>query len=172
MNLRNISNMFKYKKIRDVKSPERANHNDSGIDFYIPNGLWFITKISWWKKIKEEYFNISPFEEWYLIKAWERVLIPLWIKMELPEWYDLTFVNKSWIATNTWLIVWACLIDNWYRGELIVNLINTSNENVVIREWQKIIQWVIRNVALFEPIEEDIEEDTERWEGWFWSSGI
>lgn len=141
--------MIKFKKVRDVKSPERAHSTDSGIDFYVP---------IWW---------------WRLILWWENVIIPLWIVVELPKWFDLTFTNKSGIASKTWLITWACLIDNWYRGELALNLINTSKYSVEIKEWQKIIQGVIRAIEYF-PLEEVVElgEITERWERWFGSTWI
>lgn len=141
--------MIKFKKVRDVKSPERAHSTDSGIDFYVP---------IWW---------------WRLILWWENVIIPLWIIVELPKGFDLTFTNKSGIASKTWLITWACLIDNWYRGELALNLINTSKYSVEIKEWQKIIQGVIRAIEYF-PLEEVVKlgEITERWKWWFWSTWI
>ena len=149
---------MKFTKIRKVKSPVREFDNDSGIDFYIPEDFW---------KIK--------------ILPWDNITIPLWLKIILPEWKDLTFVNKSWIASKTWLIVWACLIDWWYRWELQVNLINTSKFEVELKKEQKIVQWVIRDVSYEQP--EEIEEDdyfiaTEdeewkwRFDWWFWSTWI
>jgi len=148
--------MIKYTKVRKVNSPERANGNDSWIDLFLP----------------DEAGTIS-------ILPGENIKIPMWIKVILPEWYDLTFVNKSGIASSTWLITWACLIDNWYRGELIVNLINTSKYQADLRAWQKVIQAVIRKVEYDEIEEIDNDEyiaDTiiEEWRGdwWFGSSWL
>lgn len=138
-----------FQKLRDVNNPQRATVFDSWIDFYTPNDM--------------ETLYINP---------WENVLIPLWVKIELNPWYDLTFFNKSWISSKTWLIVWACVIDNWYRWELILNLINTSSEIRTIVPWMKIVQWIIRECAYINPIEWIVENNTERWEGWFWSTGI
>jgi len=146
---------MKYVKVRDVKSPIRANINDSWIDFFIPEG----EKIS--------------------ILAGDNVKIPLGVKILLDEWNDFTFVNKSGIASKTWLITGACLVDNGYRWELVLNLINTSKFQVDLMPWQKIIQWVIRKVNC--PIPEEIDNDEYiadtiseegRWEGWFWSTGL
>ena len=149
--------MMKWTKTRNVSSPERANGDDSWIDFFIPNEAGTIQ-----------------------IMTGENVLIPLGIKLLLPEWYDFTFVNKSWITSKTWLITWACLVDNWYRGELVLNLINTSKFEVRVKGGQKIIQGVIREVSYMLP--EEISEDeyvsvkktetTGRWEGGYWSTGI
>jgi dUTPase len=147
---------MKFTKIREVRSPERANHNDSWIDFYIPKELWQL--------------RILP---------WENIKIPLWVKILLPEWFDFTFVNKSGIASKTWLITWACLVDNWYRWELVLNLINTSKFEVKLQQEQKIIQWVIRKVDYMLP--EEIYEDEYiadtilegwRWDWGFWSTWL
>ena len=156
-----------FEKLRDVKSPIRAYPSDGGIDFYIPDDLKFI-------EVKSDRANTEIPSLWgeFEIKAWDRILIPLGVKIKLPIWTDLTFVNKSWIAVKTWLIVWACLIDNSYRGELQLNLINTNPYSVFIKNWQKIIQWVIRSVNLSTPVEWKITDKTERWEGWFWSTWI
>jgi len=148
--------MMKYTKIRDVKSPAKWHPTDTWWDFFIPQEAWLI--------------QVLP---------WENIKIPLWIKIILPEWYDFTFVNKSWIASKTGLILWACLVDNWYRWELIVNLINTSKWEVRLKGWQKIVQGVIREVNYMLPEEIDNDEyiadvkseEIWRWEWGFWSTG-
>lgn len=138
-----------FEKIREVKSPIRANPTDSWIDFFVP----------------EDDIEIY-------IEPWQSCLIPLALKVELPIWYDLTFFNKSWIASKTWLIVGACVIDNWYRGELVLNLINTSNEMRTIVSWQKIVQWIIRKCEYLNPIEWIVMSVTERGEWWFGSTWL
>ena len=146
---------MKFIKTRDnVISPERAHENDSWIDFFLPEEI--------------------------IIMPWDNVKIPLGIKVKLPEGFDLTFVNKSWIASSTWVIVWACLVDNWYRGELILNLINTSKYQANFVAGQKIAQGVIRKVSLFAPDElselewetEMAKEDKGRGLGGFGSTGL
>jgi len=141
---------MKFVKIKDVNSPERWHPSDSGIDFFIPNGIV------------------------YLLRQKQRVTIPLWIKVKLDEWTDLTFKDKSWLADNKWLTVLWWVIDNWYRWELSVVLFNTSEDIISLEGWMKVVQWVIRNVITAELMEitEDELNSTERWEGWFGSTGL
>lgn len=148
--------MLKIYKTRDVKTPERAHSNDSGIDFFLPNNI---------------EVRIAP---------WGNVKIDLWVKVSIPEGYDLTMVNKSWIASKTWLITWACLVDNGYDWELVLNLINTTKFEVALKPWQKIIQGVVRKVEYFGVEEVDelefnaeiSKKNNERWTGWFGSTWL
>ena len=136
--------------------PDRAHSNDSWIDFYVPDS---------------KDYTIAPSES---------VKIPLGVKALIPKGFDLTFTNKSGIASKTGLIVWACLIDVWYTWELIVNLINTSDDDVVISAWQKIVQWVIRPIEYSEVQEftledfatEEAKTHTTRWDKWFGSTWV
>ena len=116
----------------------------------------------------------------FLVETWVITLLStrtfeLYINFgERPSKY-FTFVNKSWIASITWLITGGCLVDNGYRWELILNLINTSKFQVDIKWWQKIIQWVVREVEYCIPEEIDNDEyiaDTIRGEGWFGSTWV
>ncbi len=151
-------------QIRDVNKPERANTTDSWIDFYIPNDL---------EEIISHHWDILYEDLWlFTIPAWYNVKIPLWIRIRLDEWYDLTFFNKSGIASQTWLIVGACVIDNWYRWELVLNLINTSKDNVTIQRWKKIVQGIIRKCEYVIPVEWVIDDATDRWQWWFGSTGL
>lgn len=146
---------MKFIKTRDVKSPERANPLDSWIDFYVPMDVETIT-----------------------VKEWDNIKIKLWIKIVIPKWYDFQFVNKSGVASKTWMILWAQLVDRGYNWELILNLIWTSKIDRTIEPWMKIIQWVIRPVSLILPEEvsevdlytEWAKEDSTRWIGGFGST--
>ena len=131
--------------------PCRAHNTDSGIDFFIPN----------------------CFEEWELA-AGEIILIDLGVKIILPKWYDLQLIDKSWVSSKTGLSVLGGLIDNWYRGELKVCLVNTSNKVATLSPWMKIVQGVVRAVNYCEIEEVDLftEEQTQRGEGGFGSTGL
>lgn len=165
---------IKFVKIRDVKSPERANNTDSWIDFFIP------------KDLKRSEIKMTPtmydkdtlfFEKSIEIPRWFWVLIPSWIKCIIEPWYDLVFENKSWISTKFWLMIWAKVVDSSYRWEVHLHLINTSNKILYIDLWAKIAQWILRKVELDKPLEITYEEfnqqiDTDRWENWFGSTWI
>lgn len=170
--------MIKILKVRDVKTPTRANSTDSGIDFFVPNIL-----SSLWD-IKETPSNtpICLIEDHetdkacFFIEPWFWALIPAWIKTIIEPWYDLVFQDKSWVAIK-WLIVWAKVIDSSYRWEIHLHLINTWIQPVKINLWQKVAQWIVRKVELDIPQEIDLEtfeknSNTDRWNWWFWSTWI
>jgi len=167
--------ILKYTKVRNVKSPERWTKHSSGIDFFIPNILLM-------KDIKNTPSeDIKPINSIIrdgniYINSGEWILIPSWIKTIIKSWYDLVFDNKSWITVKKWLIIWAKVIDADYRWEIHLHLINTSSFAQKIKLWDKIAQAIIRKVILWDikNISKDKFEEyskTERWEGWFWSTG-
>ncbi len=69
-----------------------------------------------------------------------------------------------------------CVCDTNYRGEIHINLINTSANEVVVAPGEKIAQAVLLPIGYHEPIEvDDIANHappTDRGEGGFGSSGI
>lgn len=165
--------MFKYIKTRNVQTPSRANDTDSGLDFFVPNDLQEV-KITGYET--QKLHSVSG-DQWIILLPWEGALIPSGIKLCIETWYDLVFENKSGIATKQSLIVGAKVVDSSYRGEVHLHMINVGKEITVIKLWQKIAQWIIREVKLFTPLEITEDEfselsNTDRWVGWFGSSGI
>mgnify|MGYP000854013954 CR=1 FL=1 len=114
--------MILFYKTKDVKSPERSGLN-AGYDFFIPND---------WHKL-------------WTIKPGESVNIPSGIKVSLPVNTCLIGFNKSGIASKYSLQVGACVIDENYKGEIHINLINIGNEDVQLKAGQKILQFVLFN---------------------------
>ena len=178
--------MLYFTKIRDVKSPTRGTSVSSGIDFYIPNELVpedvSFTPKEWLNSKKLDCSEmVSTKTKTIRIPAWYGVLIPSWLKVMLEEGeldytYELVLYNKSWVAVKYNLLVWANVIDNDYRGEFNIHLINCSTEDVVLDFGQKIVQGIIRRVYLDQPEEISFETyeanaNTERGEAWFWSTG-
>ena len=166
-------NKIQILKTRSVTTPTRANKSDSGIDFFVPDDLLHVNEtpsaLKDWKKL------IYVENNEIIIKPWKWVLIPSWIKMIIQEGYDLVFENKSWISTKYWLVIWAKVVDSSYRWEVHLHLINTSRENVIVKSWQKIAQWIIRKVENDFPIEISEEKfekqsNTSRWQWGFWST--
>lgn len=175
---------MKFLKIRDVKSPERGTKLSSWIDFFVPNRVDSMREeITFTAKnycaqdgMREDFIEDNCIR----LNPWMWVLIPSWLRVILPKWwdtytYEMVLYNKSWIAVKQNLLVWAQVIDNDYRWEFNIHLINTWNWTVFIEWWQKIAQWIIRRVELFSPIEISEQEfnkdsDTERGEWWFWST--
>lgn len=75
----------------------------------------------------------------------ERALVPTGLYLELPEGYEAQIRPRSGLALSQGI---TCLnspgtIDNDYRGEIKVILINLSKENQVINSGDRIAQMVI-----------------------------
>jgi dUTP pyrophosphatase len=142
-----ISNkgIIKFLKVRDVKSPNRANEYDAGIDFYVPE----FTE-SFIKDLKEKNPNInlriaedSDGTPDILLEPHERILIPSGIhcQMSTPN-RALIAANKSGVATKKGLIFGAQVVDYEYQGEIHISLINSGNETAIISGGMKAIQFL------------------------------
>jgi len=143
---------MKFTKIRDVKSPTRANSTDAGIDFFVPND--------------EPTVSITPGRS---------CTIPSGIKVNCPEGHALIAFNKSGIAVKKHLHVGACVVDHGYQGEVHINLTNVGREEIALEPGDKIVQFVLLPLgdpAVVEVKEEELyTEVSSRGEGKFGSSG-
>lgn len=176
-----IAAMLYFTKIRDVKSPTRWTSVSSWLDFYIPNELGKLdVKVTPTLWVTEQIDVVDVENKKIMIPAWHWVLIPSWLKVQLEEWdenytYEMVLYNKSWVAVKYNLLVWANVIDNDYRGEFNIHLINCWSAPVRLDFGQKIVQWIIRRVYLEQPEEISLEvyeanANTERGEWWFGST--
>ncbi len=101
----------------------------------------------------------------------ERRLVPIGIKLEIPEGFVGLVWDKSGLATNHGLSTIAGVIDSGYRGELKVALINLSQETYTFAIGDKVAQLLIQPVSQCDIVETEIEAGTSRSEGGFGSTG-
>jgi len=141
-------------KIKKVRTPERSGKN-AGIDFFIP----------------KQYPGVT-------LKPQEQVCIPSGVRVKLPKGYCMIALNKSGIAVKHGLQVGACLVDENYTGEVHINLFNTSNQSVILKPDQKIIQFIVLKPNYvriqLEENEKDLFKESdhlERGSGGFGSTG-
>lgn len=140
---------MKVQKLRDVKTPNRGTSVSAGIDFYVPEDF-----------------------ETMVLKPGQSVLIPSGIKAQVPRGYALIAFNKSGVATKQGLQVGACVVDEDYRLEIHLHVINISDKDQTVATGQKLIQFVLIPVCYFDVEEVDnIENNTER-KGGFGSTGL
>ena len=112
----------------------------------------------------------SPID--FKIKRRSDILVPLDIRLDIPEGWDVSVYNKSGVATKKKLFKGAELIDSDYYGNIHVHLFNHSNKTVKFKKGDKIAQIVMRPVWLGDPNEVDfIDPVGERGEGGFGSTG-
>lgn len=107
------------------------------------------------------------------LKSLERKLIPTGLKMELPKGYEAQVRPRSGMSIKHGITLVNCVgtIDEDYRGELCVPVINLSTEEFTIQNGDRIAQMVISPVTKAE-IEIVTElSNTSRGEGGFGSTG-
>lgn len=94
--------------------------------------------------------------------------------MMIPDNVVGIFFNKSSIGQKG-IVVGAQVVDSDYRGEIHLNVLNTSHENYVIKPGQKLTQMILQEFQKHSLLEvpEDIFDQfqTIRGAGGFGSTG-
>lgn len=103
----------------------------------------------------------------------ERKLVPTGLKIELEHGYEAQVRPRSGLSIKHGITLINCVgtIDEDYRGEVCVPIVNISNETYTIQPDERIAQMVIARVeqAKLEVVTELTE--TTRGEGGFGSTG-
>lgn len=136
------------KRIHDkAKMPLQANPGDAGMDLY----------------------SIETVE----IPAGEARLIKTGIQIELPKGTEAQIRPRSGLALKHSITVLNSpgTIDEGYRGEIGVILINHGKESFIVEQSMRIAQMVIQTVPKVQLIEVDELSETERGTAGFGSSG-
>jgi len=161
---------LKFSKVRDVKSPTRANPTDAGIDWFVPREMPAEDF-----EAKNKNWNAYVMSTKIVLLPHGRACIPAGIHVNLDEGMALIAANKSGVATKKGLIFGAQVIDSDYQGEVHISVINTTSDNVEIPLGSKIIQFLYMPVSLDMPTETPFDElyteETSRGAGGFGSSG-
>jgi len=137
--------ILKVKRLENyAKLPERKRDGDAGLDLYCI-----------------EDFEIEPNE----IK-----IVRTGIAVEIPKGYFGMIKDRSGLASKG-LHVLAGIIDENYRGEIKVVLINLGKEKLKFEKYSRIAQLLIIPYLKVK-IEESELSKTERGENGFGSSGL
>ena len=104
----------------------------------------------------------------------ERKLIPTGIMIELPHGYEAQIRPRSGLSIKKGITLINCVgtIDEDYRGEVCVGLINLSNEAYTISPGERIAQMVIAPVIQVKIKETEFLTETSRGAGGFGSTGL
>lgn len=107
------------------------------------------------------------------LKPLERKLIPTGLKIELEHGYEAQVRPRSGMSIKHGITLINCVgtIDEDYRGEVCVPIVNISNEAYTIQPQERIAQMVI---AKYEQAKIEVVTeltDTVRGEGGFGSTG-
>lgn len=103
----------------------------------------------------------------------ERKLIPTGIFIELPKGYEAQIRPRSGLAAKHGITVLNSpgTIDADYRGEIMVLLINFSNEYFSVKPGMRIAQMIIARHEQANFLDFDVLSETERGDGGFGHSG-
>lgn len=108
-----------------------------------------------------------------LLKPGDSTLIKTGIKIELPEQTEAQIRPRSGLALKKGITVLNTpgTIDEGYRGEIGIILINHGKEDFVVEKHMKIAQMVVKPVWYVNVEEVKELSNTERAEGGFGSTG-
>lgn len=101
----------------------------------------------------------------------ERRLIKTGIAIAIPRGHYARVAPRSGLAFKNGIAVMAGVIDEDYRGEVGVILINHGTEDFVVKHGDRIAQLIIEKYTPCLPIEVSSLDDTERGAGGFGSTG-
>jgi len=102
-----------------------------------------------------------------------RVKIPTGLRMEIPEGYEGQVRPRSGLAIKQGVTVLNSpgTIDSDYRGDIEIILVNLSQDDVIIKDGQRIAQLVIAQTARAFITEAHSLQETKRGTGGFGSTG-
>jgi len=141
--------ILKIKKLtEDAVTPKYAHPGDAGLDL-----------------CANEHVEVSP---------GQTVLVKTGLSIELPEGTEAQVRPRSGLALKHQITVLNSpgTIDEQYRGEVCVILINHGKEKFVIEKGMKIAQMVIKPVLTVQVEEAEKLSETRRGAGGFGSTGI
>lgn len=107
------------------------------------------------------------------LKPLERTLIPTGLKIELEHGYEAQIRPRSGMSIKHGITLINCVgtIDEDYRGEVCVAVVNISNDEYTIQPDERIAQMVITKYEQAELKVVTELSDTDRGEGGFGSTG-
>jgi dUTP pyrophosphatase len=142
-----MERILKVKKLKeDAKLPIRKRRGDAGLDLY-----------------SSEEVELKP---------GEYTAVPTGIAVEIPKGFFGLIKDRSGLAVKHALHCLAGVVDENYRGEIKVVLINLGKEPVRLEKHTRIAQLLIVPYEAVKVVEVETLEDTERGEQGFGSSGL
>jgi dUTP pyrophosphatase len=144
--------VFQMEHGRDLPLPEYATAGSSGLDL------------------------VAAVPQDVCIAPGHRALIPTGITIALPVHFEAQIRPRSGLAAKNGVTVLNTpgTVDSDYRGEIKIVLINLGHDDFVVNRGMRIAQMVIAPVtkAVLIPQRTPLNDDTERAEGGFGSTGL
>lgn len=141
---------LKVKKMRDnAILPTRGDVEAAGIDLY------------------------ACIDEPIYLHANKSIMIPTGIACEFPEGYFGLMFPRSGVGVKKKLALLntAGVIDNSFRGEIMMAFVNNNNHTQIIEPGDRLAELILLPYIHFDIVEADELTPTERGEGGFGSTG-
>jgi len=108
-----------------------------------------------------------------VLRPLERALVPTGLYLEIPAGYEIQVRPRSGLAIKKGITVLNSpgTVDADYRGELLVILVNLSNEDFTVERGERIAQIVLAAHGRIEWEEVEKLDESARGEGGFGSTG-
>ncbi len=115
----------------------------------------------------------AAIDEPITLQPLERTLVPTGLKIELEHGYEAQVRPRSGLSIKHGITLINCVgtIDEDYRGEVCIPMVNLSNETYTIQPQERIAQMVIARVEQAEIKVVTELTETVRGEGGFGSTG-
>ena len=137
---------LKIKKIKkNAVLPNFAHPTDAGMDLYTTEEI--------------------------TLRPGEKIAAPTGIAMQIPKGYVGLIWDKSGIGIVRGIKTLGGVIDSGYRGEILIGLINLSENKQTFKEGDKIAQIIIQKIK--QPIIKEVEilDEADRGKRGFGSTG-
>jgi len=123
-------------KVLKVVTEERVGYTkagDAGIDMKA-SGEWVIDLDSTKRAVVQDAYPLEP---------GERILCKTGLRVEIPAGYWGHVIDRSGLALKNGLHIMAGVIDETYRGELGIVIINLGKKPYEIKKGDRIAQMVV-----------------------------
>ena len=147
----------------DVILPKYETEGSSGMDLRAWKYVYPDTP-----KVEREFKN----DKALFVPPYGRILFKTGLHIELPEGYEAQLRPKSGLAFKNGIMAILGTIDEDYRGDIGVTLLNTTNNRFFVLKNDRIAQMVFQKVEKFDLEVVDSLTETERGEGGFGSTGV
>ncbi len=150
--------------------PTRGNPTDAGLDIYAAEDV--LLNPLWFPRIGEHYDHM-----WQRNKMFEeyvdshRSMVKTGIKVEIPPGLCLLLWDRSGLSAKHGVHRVAGVIDDRYRGQLKVALVNLSHKPYEIKRGDRIAQAILTPMILPRLTIVDSLSDSSRGEDGFGSTG-
>ncbi len=138
-----------------------AKEGDAGIDLRA-SGVWVFDLDTDRKEIVAEQ---------YIIKPGERILIKTGVQIELPQGYWGNLRDRSGLAGNHGLHTLSGVLDETYRGEIMVVMVNLGMQSYTIHRNERVAQLIISCYERASIVASETLSTTQRGETGFGHSG-